>query len=160
MVLAEYRTALQTCGEVSEVLDWKLGEIENNNLPVSSFTDYIIQGVTGYDNDIEKIDNYIAQLKLKKEELKNGKLKAEQGCAEYLFNSGIDRLEATLDGYSSITISKGKNASQREKKMFVCELTASEQKDKLVEHGYAFWKLEVVDVAEVPSKIKINKKRK
>jgi len=159
-MLTEYRTALQSCGNVAEVLDWKLGEIEQNNLPVTSFTDYIIQGVTGYDNDIEKIDNYIEQLKLKKEELKQGKLKAEQECAEYLLNSGIDKLEATLDNYSSITIAKAKKPSQSEKKIFVCELTPAEQKEKLVEHGYAFWKLEVVEVAEVPSKIKINKKRK
>jgi len=159
-MLTEYRTALQSCGNIQEVLDWKLGEIEQNNLPVSSFTDYIIQGVTGYDNDIEKVNNYIEQLKLKKEELKAGKLKAEQGCAEYLLNSGIDKLEATLDNYSSITITKSKEASQKELRVFVCDLTASEQKEKLVEVGCASWDTTTADVIAVPSKIKINKKRK
>lgn len=158
-MLTEYRTALQSCGDIKEVLDWKLGEIEQNSLPISSLTDYMIQGVTGYDEDIKKIDNYIGQLKLKKEELKQGKLQAEQGCAEYLLNGGIDKLEATLDNYSSITISKGKKASQSEKKIFVCELTPAEQKATLVEHGYAFWGAETIEVAEIPAKIRLNKKR-
>jgi len=159
-MLTEYRTALQSCGNIQEVLDWKLGEIQQNNLPVSSLTDYIVQGIAGYDTDIEKIDNYIEQLKLKKEELKAGKLKAEQGCAEYLLNSGIDKLEATLDNYSSITITKSKEASQKELRVFVCDLTAAEQKEKLVEAGCAYWDTITADVAAVPSKIKINKKRK
>ena len=158
-MLVEMKTALQTAGDIESVLDWKVSEIQGKNLPMSCLSDYIIMGLTGFDDDIEKLDNYIEQLKQAMEELKDKKDKASIECSKYLSKNGIDKLEATLNGFSSITTTKPKEGYMKQTRSFECSLTPAEQKDLLVNDGYAEWQTHDIKVEDTASKIKVNKRR-
>ena len=160
MKLEVIKTKLQTTDNIPSVLDWKLEQIQEKNLPISALADYIVLGLNGFDDDIQKIDNYIEQLKATKEQLKQDRQKASAECAKYLRTNGIDKIEAGLEDISSITIAKGKGCTTKTVEKFSCNLTPLEQKKYLVEQGLARFEYDVVEVEATEETIKINKKKK
>ena len=125
---------------VSDVLNWKLEEIRNKNLPIEQgLADYISLSVNSIDEKIKQLDSYKNDIVKAIGEMKAHKDNVSTECAEWLNNQGIDK----LNGFScsSITITKEKEAEEVKviEKVLILDESQETINDFLVEEGYAHY---------------------
>ena len=135
--------------EISSLLDAKIDEYKEKNLPVEeSLTDYIALGFTNINDEIEKLKNYKKMIDEKIKELQVRKSEISEEVADYLENNlGVDKLKGVF--ISSITI---KPEGQRKIKKFVLD----GDKEALIKLGVAHYE-EII--TPTPKQIKINKRK-
>ena len=158
------KTSLQKIGaDISETLNWKLQELQSNNLPVEEgIADYIFLGMSNIDKEIEQLTNYQNQIKDKIKELKDNKELTSENIATWLQEEqGVDKIKGI--SVSSITINKGKDSKSKTviKKEFVTHLTNEQIQALLIEQGLGHYK-EVQSTETTKStndKIRINKRK-
>jgi hypothetical protein len=142
------QTAFETTESVATVLDWKLEQAKEKNLPVEeTLADYIALGVGGYDGKIAQLKDYKNQIQEAINEIEEHKSKAMQEAHGWLVEQGIEKLKGIH--VSSITC---KEAGVSITKKFVLDV----DRETLVEKGLAHFE-EVIK--ETPATIRINKKR-
>ena len=167
------KTSLQQVGtDIKETLDWKLKQLQDKNLPIEeSLADYIFLGMNGIDSDMEQLDNYMKVLKEKQAELKANKQATSEKVAEWLLDTGLDKINGI--SVSSITINKAKESVTTTKEKDVW-YWSDEEEELENEVDYAgmlskLWELGLVVKRNLMEKtvskatnntIKVNKRRK
>ena len=148
MDLAIKKTALQHAESVEAVLNWKLEELQNSNLPIETgLCDYIALALEGQDDEIKKLEEYKKKIDEAISELKTNRDKNREDVYQWLQKTGLDKLKGIH--VSSITC---KPESVSVTKRFIKECT----NDELVEKGLGYYEENIKTIAQT---IKINKKR-
>ena len=157
------KTSLESSSDISDTLEWKLKTIEEAKLPTeTALADYIALGIENLNNKLfyaqEVKKEYEEDIKEIKGQIEHIKI----GGAKFLTDTGIEKLEGVI--CSSITISKEKQAEDIEttEMVFTPLISQAEIEELLIALGKAEMK-EVVTTKTtnfIPSKLKINKKRK
>ena len=141
-------TAFETTESVAAVLDWKLEQAKENNMPIEeTLADYIALGVGGYDSKIAQLKEYKNQIQEAINEIEEHKSKAMEETHVWLVEQGIEKLKGIH--VSSITC---KEAGVSITKKFVLDT----ERDTLIEKGLAHFE-EVIK--ETPATIRINKRK-
>lgn len=156
-MLKQVKYRLTEDDNVLDALNWKLSKIQADNLPISSITDYIYNGLNSLDTEAEQIDNYIAELKERKATLKAKKQKISEGVATFFIANGVEKLDGSV--ISSITLTAPKEATKKVKQVFKTELSKDEINAFLASNGKGEFIEDTEDVEAKPATIRINKKR-
>ena len=142
-------TAIDNGASISEILDAKVEHYKNNNMPVEeSIADYIALGIENQKEKIAQYEKYKKELIAAIKALKELEKQTSSEVAEWMEENGLQKLKGIH--CSSVTF-KEKTTSATEK--FVLDAS----RDELIEKGLAH-KEDVIK--DIPSSIKINKRRK
>ncbi len=142
------KTSLQTAENVKDVLDWKLQQLEDENLPVEAgLADYIALGMSGYDDEIAKLKEYKKKISEAIRQIEEQRADTGKQIAEWLEEQGVDKLKGVA--VSSVTI---KEPSVSITKKIVWDI----DKEEAVEKGLAHYE---ENIKKIPAGIRVNKKR-
>lgn len=169
MQITNIETALEKKEQsIHEILNWKVEQLkESKSLVESGLADYIAHGVKNIDNRVTELNNYKKLISEEINQLKDNKEHISKECALWLQEQGIDKLKGIE--CSSITISKGKEATTRSKANFekylyngleftdIVELVKKLNEDDIVVFQYGEDIVEKIEATE--DKIRINSKR-
>ena len=148
------RTSLSTTTDVVETLSWKLKSLQEDNKPVQeALADYIGLSITELDGQLSYIKEVKAEIASREKAIKEQKEAILEGAAKFLLDTGIDRLSGVA--VSSITITKEKPASTKEKYTLLVDKKEAEQ--YLIDAGLAV--METVEVPETKAKVRVNKRK-
>lgn len=142
-------TAIDSGASIKEILDAKVEHYKNNNMPVEeSVADYIALGIENQKEKIAQYKEYKKELTAAINALEDLEKQTSNEVAEWMSENGLEKLKGIH--CSSVTF-KDKTTSVTEK--FILDAS----RDELIEKGLAH-KEDVIK--EIPSGVKINKRRK
>lgn len=145
-----------------DVLNLKVQDYKDNGVPMNVISDYIYKGINEIDLKIEQLNNYKDMIDKEIQGLSAHKDTVKIECAEWFTENGFDKLEGIE--VSSITLTKPKAETSKivTNKTFKCSLSKEEIQDILVGQNLASYETSTSTKITpfVPSKIKINLKRK
>ena len=149
--------------DTKETLNWKLGQLTSNNLPVEQgMADYIYFGVSNIDAKIKQLKAYKDEILKEVKNLETYKSTASEEIAEWIQDQGVDKLNGLE--CSSITISKGSEEIEEtiETVKFVLDVDNDRMEKYLVENSLAHYEKIATTKVTLASKdkIRINSKRK
>ena len=135
--------------EIGTAIDMKIEELKAKNLPIEQgLCDYIALSLENIDNEVKTLKKYKKELDLLiKTKLEHKKEAMSEIAKKLKDDLGLEKLQGM--SVSSIRI-KPENVS------FTKKFVLDEDKDELVELGYAHYE-DVIK--EIPMSIKINKRR-
>ena len=163
-MLVKKQTALESIdADVKAILNWKLEQLTNENLPVESgIADYVHFGMSNIDSKIEQLKNYKKAIEKEINEIESFKATTSENISEWMYEQGIDKLNGLE--CSSITINKGCEQSEEIKsyKVFITELTKEQIEELVIENGFGYYETtEKVEIKPATKdKIRINSRRK
>ena len=156
------RSISKVDADIKNILNWKLIDYREKNIPIGVISDYIYKGIDEVDLKIEQLGNYKKMIDDEIKDLKMHKETIKIKAAEWFEENGIDKLEGIE--VSSITLTKPSEAKEEEKevKTLICSLSKDEINDFLVTQDLAKYekKIETKITPAKASMIKINKRRK
>ena len=158
MNLIQLTTSLESSKDVIETLNWKLSAINEAGLPAQSgIADYISLALDNLDAQVKQLDYVMSEIKARKEVIKEQKAYIQEQSAQFILDMGIDKLEGAI--YSSVTITKAKEPSTKEKRTFMLLCSKDEMEAFLVESGLAVYEVEQVEIPAEKAKIRVNKRK-
>lgn len=156
-MLVEVKRRLEIDDNPIEAIKWKIEQTKEKNLPMERVADYVADTLISFDTRAKEIDNEIAFLREKKQEMKHKKQKVSEGVATFFLENGLEKFEGMK--ISSLTVTQAKEATTKTTKKFETPLTTSEIEEFLIMHGKG--KIVEVTTQTKPTNatIRINKRR-
>mgnify|MGYP003644518779 CR=1 FL=1 len=147
--------------DVQDILNWKIQQYKELNIPIDVLSDYIFKGVNEIEEKKIQLQNYKKMIDNEIQELILHDKKVKTECAKFMSENGIDKL--TGIEISSITITKEKLGTHKriEIKEFVCDMSRNEINDFLVTQNMGSYKKSNSTEITLGSEafIKINKRK-
>ena len=148
------RTSLSTSLDVRSTLEWKMQTLNEAELDVQGgLADYIGLSLDEIETQKLNLKAVKAEVGLREKDLTAQSENIKAGAVEFMEQYGIEKLEGNI--VSSVTVSKGKDATT--KKKFVTELTKKQIEEMVIEAGFGFY--EDVEVPATESKVRVNKRK-
>ncbi len=152
--LTTHRTSLSHTNDIIGTLEWKIKVLTDSELPVQEgLADYIGLSIEEIEMQERQLKELKAQLSAREKELKEQKQNILQDGAKFFEQYGIDRMDGNM--VSSVTITKGKDATTKQK--FVTNLTSKEKEALIYDAGFGHY--EDVEVEALKPRLKINKRK-
>lgn len=141
-------TAIESGDSIATILDNKIEQARNNNLPVEeTVADYIALGIGSQKAKIEQYKQYKKDLDAAIKELEELESQTEMEVFEWMEANGLEKLKGIH--CSSVTI---KPACVSVRNKIVRDISDSELLDKGLAHYEE-------TISDIPASIKINKRR-
>ncbi len=148
------KTSLETSTDVVSTLKWKLERLqEEERDPGTGLADYIYLATDSIAAQLEELKSLKKQILDREKQLKEQDTSIKEGTADFLLSMGLDKLDGNL--VSSITISKGKPATTKQK--FVSNISKKEIEELVVKSGMGYY--EEVEVPATPDVVRVNKRK-
>lgn len=147
--------------DIQDILNWKIQQYKEQNIPIDVLSDYISKGVNEIEERKIKLQNYKKMIDDEIQELVTHDKKVKIECAKFMGENGIEKLNGIE--ISSITIIKEKLGTQEktEIKEFICDMSKDEINDFLVTQNLGSYKKipSTKIILGVEAFIKINKRK-
>jgi len=141
-------TAIENKDDISALLDRKVTEYQEKNMPVeSAIADYIFLGIQGQKDKIEQFKQYKRDLDEAIKEMQSLEKQTETEVFSWMEDNDLDKLK----GIHCSSITK-KEASVSVTNKIVRDITDAELLEKNLAHS-------VETIKDIPSSIKINARR-
>lgn len=129
-------TSLETAKDINETLEWKINSLIEQDKNVSNgLCDYFGIALSNLDSQIAQLKEVESEIKARKQDITAQMTAIKQEGACFLESQGIDKLEGVL--YSSISVKKGKEVSEKTKFKLLTDKKESEA--FLVDAGLAVY---------------------
>jgi len=153
---------LETTKDVISTLNWKMEEIENDNLPIDTgVADYIAFSVENLDSQLKQILNVEKELKDRKKQIKQQIESIKIDGAKFLEDMGVSKLNGVYCSSVSVVKAKEEVIKEEAKEEMVYLVDEDVVKELLMSMGYAETREIITEKVTKgqPAKLRINKRK-